>query len=196
MNFLAHAYLSFDNNEALIGNMISDFVKGSSKNTYSKPIQNGIILHRNIDEFTDQHPLTHKAKQIFKPYYRLYSAPIIDILFDHFLANDLSVFTDTSLKYFSLHVYSVLEKFSDVLPERFRMVFQYMKKEDWLYGYRTRPSMDRSLKGLARRSSFMIESDTAFSLFNENYDYLNDCFIQFFPDVKQFTKERIRELFS
>lgn len=195
MNFLAHAYLSFGINDALIGNMISDFVKGSSKNNFSKSVQNGIVLHRNIDEFTDQHPVIHKAKEIFKPFYRLYSSPIIDILFDHFLANDQKIFTDTSLKNFSTHVYSVLDACNEILPERFTLVFQFMKKENWLYGYRTRPSMERSLMGLARRSSYMVESDTAYKMFNEHYSFLNDCYYRFIPDVKQFTKQRIKELF-
>lgn len=195
MNFLAHAYLSFGINDALIGNMISDFVKGSSKNNFSKQIQNGIVLHRNIDEFTDHHPATYKAKEIFKPLYRLYSSPIIDILFDHYLANDQTIFTENSLKNFTNHVYSVLDTCNEILPERFMLVFQYMKKDNWLYGYRTRSSMERSLQGLARRSSYMIEGDTAFRLFNDNYDYLNECYYQFMPDVKQFTKQRIKEIF-
>ena len=33
MNYLAHAYLSFGNEPVLIGNMISDFVKGNKNNT-------------------------------------------------------------------------------------------------------------------------------------------------------------------
>jgi Uncharacterized protein conserved in bacteria len=195
MNFLAHAYLSFGINDALIGNMISDFVKGSSKNNFQKQIQNGIVLHRNIDEFTDQHAVVHKAKTIFKPYYRLYSSPIIDILFDHFLANDAAIFTENSLMNFSVHVYSVLDLNYESLPETFKMVFQFMKKENWLYGYRTRSSMERSLKGLAHRSSYMIEADTAYNLFNDHYAFLRDCYVHFIPDVKQFTKQRIKELF-
>lgn len=195
MNFLAHAYLSFGINDAVIGNMISDFVKGSSKNNFSKPIQNGIVLHRNIDEFTDQHPIVHKAKEIFRPYYRLYSSPIIDILFDHFLATDAKIFTENSLKNFSIHIYSVLDSNYEILPDRFKMVFEYMKKDNWLYGYRTKSSMERSLKGLARRSTYMIEADTAYQLFNDNYTFLEGCYTQFLPDVKQFTKRRIKELF-
>jgi acyl carrier protein phosphodiesterase len=42
MNFLAHAYLSFNNPEILVGNMISDFVKGSRQFQYPEAIQNGI----------------------------------------------------------------------------------------------------------------------------------------------------------
>ena len=193
MNFLAHAYLSFNDENILVGNMISDFVKGSSKNNYSTAIQNGIMLHREIDTYTDRHSATHVAKEIFRLDYRLYSAPIVDILFDHFLANDEAIFTDETLKAFSLKVYSSLQNYSEILPLNFQKVFQYMKNENWLYGYRTIDSMQRSLKGLAGRASYMKESETAFNLFKSNYNALKTLFSYFFPDVKQFTKERFRK---
>src|SRR3982750_1233909 len=98
MNFLAHAYLSFNDPQILAGNMISDFVKGRDKFSFSGKIQQGIALHREIDQFTDVHPATQKAKSIFRPSYRLYSGAIMDVLYDHFLANDASVFDDDSLK--------------------------------------------------------------------------------------------------
>ena len=62
MNFLAHAYLSFNEPEIWVGNMISDFVKGQKKLEYPEGIQTGIQIHRNIDEFTD----THESLGIFK----------------------------------------------------------------------------------------------------------------------------------
>jgi len=58
MNYLAHAYLSFGNQDILTGNMISDFVKGKTKFDYPLTIQKGIYLHRQIDSFTDSHILT------------------------------------------------------------------------------------------------------------------------------------------
>jgi acyl carrier protein phosphodiesterase len=73
MNYLAHAYLSFNEPEILAGNMISDFVKGKKKFDYSLTIQQGIALHRAIDQFTDFHPVTQEAKSYFKKDYRLYS---------------------------------------------------------------------------------------------------------------------------
>jgi acyl carrier protein phosphodiesterase len=57
VNYLAHAYLSFDDPEVLTGNMISDFVKGKKKYGYPPRILAGIDLHRAIDEFTDDHPV-------------------------------------------------------------------------------------------------------------------------------------------
>src|SRR5688572_24758936 len=133
MNYLAHAYLSYNHPEIVVGNMVSDFVKGASKLGFSGKIQKGITLHRDIDTFTDSHPQTKKAKEIFRPHYRLYSGAIMDVLYDHFLANDDSIFTDASLKEFSRGIYAHLEMHTTELPERFVYVFTYMQSQDWLY---------------------------------------------------------------
>ncbi len=97
MNYLAHAYLSFSRPDLLVGNMISDFVKGRQKLNYSTGIQQGIVLHRQIDHFTDTHPATHDAKQYFKPAVGLYAGAFIDIVYDHFLALDETVHSAAAL---------------------------------------------------------------------------------------------------
>jgi acyl carrier protein phosphodiesterase len=194
MNYLGHAYLSFDSRPILVGNMISDFVKGKEQFVFSGKVQQGILLHRQIDQFTDTHPAIRKAMEIFRPYYRLYSAPIMDILLDHFLANDQSLFDDQSLKEFTQRTYRNLEECSASLPARFVHVFTYMKTDDWLYGYKYPEGMQKSLHGLVRRASFIKESDTAYRLFLEHHSYLNECYHDFFPDVKQFAKQKLEEL--
>jgi acyl carrier protein phosphodiesterase len=194
MNYLGHAYLSFNSPQILVGNMISDFVKGKDKFMFSGNIQKGIALHRHIDEFTDSHAATKKAMEIFRPNYRLYSGPIMDILFDHFLANDKTLFGDDSLKEFSANIYRHLENNSAHLPNRFLQMFTYMKAEDWLYNYKYAEGMRKSLYGLIRRATFVKESDTAYRLFLEHHTYLNECYEQFFPDVKLFAKQKFEEL--
>lgn len=174
--------------------MISDFVKGSSRLGFSGNIANGILLHRNIDEFTDGHPVTKKAKQIFRPAYRLYSGPIMDILYDYYLANDASLFSIESLASFTRLTYKNLEEHSSSLPQGFIHMFSYMKAQDWLFHYRTKEGIRKSLQGLIRRASYLSESDTAFRLFIEHIDELKQCYDEFFPDVKQFAKQRMKEL--
>jgi len=68
--------------------MISDFVKGKQKLDYPLAIQQGITLHRAIDSFTDSHAVTRQAKSFFKEAYGLYAGPLVDVVYDHFLAND------------------------------------------------------------------------------------------------------------
>jgi acyl carrier protein phosphodiesterase len=84
MNYLAHAYLSFGHPGILTGNMISDFVKGKKKFDYPSEVQQGIALHRAIDQFTDTHEATREAKQVFRPAYRLYSGAFVDVVYDHY----------------------------------------------------------------------------------------------------------------
>ena len=57
MNYLAHLYLSGSNKDLVILNFIADHVKGKAFLDYPKVIQNGILFHRKIDHFTDQHKL-------------------------------------------------------------------------------------------------------------------------------------------
>src|SRR6185436_406016 len=164
MNYLAHAYLSFQQPEILVGNMISDFVKGKKKFNYSPLILAGIHLHRAIDQFTDQHPATIRMKEVFKPYYRLYSGAFADVAYDHFLANDLSQFPNEQLFAFSQWVYQSLDAYVEIFPDKFRHMFPYMKQHNWLYNYRLRSGMQQSFGGLVRRAAYLTESDTAFRL--------------------------------
>lgn len=189
MNYLAHAVLSYNMPFLLVGNMISDFVKGSQKSGYTAAVQAGIALHRAIDEFTDTHPATARAKDVFRPVYRLYSGPIVDVIYDHFLATDEAQFTNASLLQFSEGVYRTLEEHTVHLPPRFVTVLTYMKAENWLYRYRTPEGMQMSLQGLIRRAAFVHDSQPAHALFLSHYDELKACYQSFFPDVKQMAKE-------
>ncbi len=191
MNYLAHAYLSFGRAEVLVGNMISDFVKGKKKFDYPFGIRHGIELHRNIDSFTDEHEITKKAKEIFRPAYRLYSGAFVDAAYDHFLANDANEFSGDSLYGFSQEVYAILEKYKNWLPEHFALMFPYMKNYNWLFNYRSLAGIERSFGGLVRRSAYLTESGTACLLFEEHYEELKTLYSQFFPLLKKFSKQRL-----
>ena len=105
--------------------MISDFVKGRKKYDLPEPVQQGITFHRSIDEFTDNHPATIAAKQFFRPDYRLYAGAVIDVIYDHFLANDKDEFTEQSLSMFTQSVYTTLQSNFSILPESFQKKFLF-----------------------------------------------------------------------
>ena len=194
MNYLAHAYLSFNMPGILVGNMISDFVKGKKKYDYPEEIQQGIALHREIDRFTDTHFATKEAKQIFRPAYRLYAGALTDVVYDHFLALDENEFTDESLKAFTINTYSLLDHYTDHFPEKFSMMYPYMKAHNWLYNYRYRQGIEKSLAGVVRRAKYLEESDTAFFLFNEHYDKLKNLYQLFFPVLKSMTVNFLKKI--
>lgn len=195
MNLLAHAFLSFNQPEVLVGNMISDYVKGKKKFDYPAGIQAGITLHRAIDEFTDSHPVTTYAKQYFKADYRLYSGPFIDIVYDHFLANDVTQFVnDLALARFAQEVYSQLSSYESFLPLNFRVMLPFMKSHDWLYNYQFRNGIRRSFSGMVRRAKYLNESEIAFDIFERNYNELKTCYNNFFPVLKNFALLRLQLL--
>jgi acyl carrier protein phosphodiesterase len=196
MNYLAHAYLSFNQPGILSGNMISDFVKGKKKFDYSSSIQKGITLHRAIDEFTDTAAVTKQAKIFFKPHYGLYAGAFMDIVYDHFLANDTHEFDEQALKSFSQHTYALLEADENIFPENFKRAFVHMKSENWLFNYRNKETIYKSFYGLVRRASFMHEHQTAVAVFEKHYEELKACYQEFFPSVRYFAFEKLQELLA
>jgi acyl carrier protein phosphodiesterase len=194
VNLLAHAYLSFGRPEMLVGNMISDFVKGKKKFDYSEGIQQGISLHRAIDAFTDDHPATREAKTFFHPAVRLYSGAFVDVTYDHFLANDSSEFKHNELEITSQNTYKVLNDYFQVLPLKLQQMLPYMQSQNWLYNYKTINGIEKSFGGVVRRSLYLNSSDAAFGLFKSNYSALQNCYFNFFPDVKAFTIGELNKL--
>jgi acyl carrier protein phosphodiesterase len=189
MNFLAHAYLSFQHPQILVGNMIGDFVKGSGPlENYAPGIQWGIRLHRAIDEFADHHPATKNASSFFRKDYGLYGPVFIDVVYDHFLANDEQYFTDEVLHAFASHTYAVMQNNAEVLPDNFRYVFHYMQLQNWLYGYRMPEGAKNAFKGIVRRAKYLDNPEAALRYFDENYSALQVCYQQFFPDMVEFVK--------
>ena len=194
MNYLAHAYLSFNKPEILTGNMISDFVKGKKRFDFAENIQKGIMLHRSIDAFTDTHETTKQAKYFFKPAVGLYAGAFVDVAYDHFLACDKNEFTDESLLKFSLSVYSMLADHQYVLPEKLARMLPYMQKDNWLFNYRTLNGAEKSFAGLAHRAKYLSNSTSAFECFKNNYNALKQCYYNFFPAVKDFAHEEFLHL--
>jgi acyl carrier protein phosphodiesterase len=174
MNFLAHAYLSFDNDEILVGNVIGDFVKGKPKENLPQGIRKGIELHRFIDTVTDSHPAFFKAGKMFKPAVGLYSGAFVDIVFDYFLANDTHK-NEQEWKLFSQRVYQTLEKQKQFFPNTFAGIFPHMQHYDWLYQYRFLKSIEDSFRSLTRRAKYLADTDKVTHIFEENIPQLEAC---------------------
>jgi acyl carrier protein phosphodiesterase len=194
VNYLAHAYLSFDHDELLIGNMISDFVKGKKQFDYPPTIQKGIKMHRAIDAFTDEHAATKEARVFLKPAVGLYSGAFIDVVYDHFLANDQSQFTDVKLKEFSVDTYNTLQNYYSILPGRFQLLLPYMTEQNWLYNYKTMWGTQQSFGGIARRAKYLQSANEAYDAFEKHYLPLQKCYTDFFPSLKEFAAQQLQAI--
>ena len=188
MNFLAHSYLSFSE-EQLIGNMIADFVKNRDVARLPESIQKGIKLHRAIDTFTDAHPLIHEAKAPFRPLVRLYSGAFVDVAFDYFLANDTTENSQREWQEHSQRVYAVLRRYEEFLPEVFKKVLDKMQQDDWLYNYRNEWGIEYSFRNVVNKAQFLDKTTNVFPAFLANKDFLREKYEIFFPEIKSFAQD-------
>ncbi len=198
MNYLAHAYLSFHHPQILVGNMISDDVKGKKQFEYSEQIRCGIQLHRAIDQFTDSHECVKEAKKIFNPELGLYSGAFIDIAFDYYLANDIARFkTEKELENFASTCYDVLENNSSIFPEKFASLFPYMKTQNWLYHYKDDYGIQQSFRGLTNRAKYINKNHQGFQVFLNNKKEMKKIYDVFIEQVHQYAWQQFQErLFS
>ena len=188
MNFLAHSYLSFSE-EQLVGNMIADFVKNRDVARLPESIQKGIKLHRAIDTFTDAHPLIHEAKAPFRPLVRLYSGAFVDVAFDYFLANDTAKNSQREWQEHSQRVYAVLRRYEEFLPEVFKKVLDKMQQDDWLYNYRNEWGIEYSFRNVVNKAQFLDKTTNVFPAFLANKDFLREKYEIFFPEIKSFAQD-------
>ncbi|MBX9735164.1 MAG: ACP phosphodiesterase [Chitinophagaceae bacterium] len=193
MNYLAHAYFSFDDPDILLGNMISDYIKGNKQYTYPTAVQAGIRLHRQIDIFTDTHPATREIKKIFAPEVRLYAGAFTDVVYDHFLAIGEEK-TEQEWLNFTRRTYFLLEANSPLFPERFQKMFPYMKSQNWLYNYRFSWGIERSFEGVARRANYLQPNNACFALFEAHYKTIEAHAKPFLEDVKNFAQLQFTQL--
>lgn len=194
MNYLGHAVLSFGDKDILTGNMIGDYVKGMAPvEVYPENIQKGILLHRKIDEYADNHPASLRAQVWFREKYGRYSGAIVDTLFDHFLATDPHYFqTEPELLSFTQDVYNKLESNQQHFPQKFAMFFPYMKEQNWLYNYRSMQGIHRSLQGLQRRAKYMSGIDEAYNTFITYYYQISQCYYEYIEHADKFVKHELR----
>jgi len=191
MNFLAHLFLSGDSDKLLLGNFIADFIKGRSGDSYQGEIHRGILLHREIDTFTDRHPQVSKSKQRLWPRHRHYSSVIVDIFYDHFLAGNWQEYSNTPLEDFASHAYATILRFENLLPPRAKQILPHMIANNWLVNYAKLEGINRAMQGMARRASFQTEMARAIEDLQEDYESFGNDFRIFFPDLVAHAKSSL-----
>jgi len=189
MNVLAHIYLSGDSDEIIIGNYIGDYVKGRDYLKYPEQVRKGIIIHRNIDAFTDKHPVVHRSKILFTKKYHKYAGVVTDILYDHFLTREWDFFSRRPLESVTYQFYRAMVNNYDILPEKVKDRIPFFIINNWIEAYRTSSGLKSVLKAMSRRTSLPNEARYAIKTFKKNYYSLNDDFMEFFPQLIEYVEE-------
>jgi len=196
MNFLAHIYLSGDNELITIGNFMADGIKGKKYKMYERDLQIGILLHREIDTFTDAHKTVRKSTKRLHQKYSHYAGVIVDIFYDHFLAKNWSNYSNIPLDIYVEDFYRSLQKNHDVLPDRTQKMSPYMISGNWLLSYASVEGITKVLHGMNRRTQNRSKMNLATSDLKEYYDEFENEFTQFFEELIEFSKQKLKLLSS
>jgi acyl carrier protein phosphodiesterase len=190
VNFLAHTYLSGCNEELIVGNFMGDYVKGKNYLLFPEQIKKGILIHRDIDTFTDMHPITRQSKLRIASKYHKYAGIIIDIFYDHFLASLWDDFSDLSLKEFVSRSYDLLKRNYKLLPEAIKRWFPTFLENNWMMAYTTVDGIELVLERMAANTSLPNHSEYAVEVLSSQYDSFKKDFLEFFPLIIQFLEEK------
>jgi len=194
MNYLAHIYLSRDNNLVTIGNFMADSIRGKKYQTYPLEIQIGILLHREIDTFTDAHPIVRQSTKRLHENYSHYSGVIVDILYDHFLAKNWLDYSSIPLEIYTENFYEIISSNFEILPPRIQEMMPYMMADNWLLNYASIEGIQRVLNGMNRRTKYVSAMDKATFELQKFYSEFENEFTLFFKELITFTEVKLIEI--
>ena len=186
MNYLAHIYFSDRCRQVAVGNFIGDFVKGRGYKAYPSGIRKGILLHREIDHFTDNHPVFQETVALLRPSFGRYSGIMADMYYDYLLASDFERYSNgQSLNQFARNFYlSVLLNYW-WLPERVKRFIFHFIGTNRLKKYDTFAGLQQSLEIMSIHKSSAINPTLAIEFLAANEPQLRNHFDKFMTEALQ-----------
>ncbi|MDY0279738.1 MAG: ACP phosphodiesterase [Salinivirgaceae bacterium] len=164
MNYLAHLYLSQADDDLALGNFIADFVKGNQYKTFREGVAQGILMHREIDFTTDNHPDYISTKELFKSSHGRYSGIVTDIVFDYILAKDWEKRNRLSLSEFQSDVNTLILNNFKILPLKTKMMAPFFIRNKWLMLYAAPDTLHQVLSRMQRYRGVQGNSGEAISI--------------------------------
>lgn len=194
MNFLAHIYLSGENDLLKIGNFMADGIRGKEYETLHPEIQKGVMLHRFIDTYTDAHPVFRQSTKRLHDQYHHYAGVIVDVVYDHFLAKNWAAYSEEPLDRFVNRFYDSLHAHYDLLNEKTRNMMPYMIRSNWLWNYQFVDGIARILYQMDQRTRNNSRMQFAVAELREFYAAFELEFTLFFEDLRQNVRVKLDSL--
>ena len=194
MNFLAHIYLSGNNDLIKIGNFMADGIRGNDYLKFPDQVIKGILLHRQIDTFTDAHPIYRKSKHRLHKKYGHYSGVIMDILYDHFLAKNWLNYSNEKLEDYVSNFYKSLEDNTNIISEKTKSIMPYMIAQNWLVSYATIDGIEKILFQMDYRTKHRANMQEAIIELKEFYMEFEQEFTLFFEELIIFSNQKLLNL--
>jgi acyl carrier protein phosphodiesterase len=194
MNFLAHLYLSQNDTNIMIGNFIADHIRGNNYEGFSKEIQQGIFLHREIDTFTDAHKIVRKSKRRLHERYGHYDGVIIDIFYDYFLAKNWDNYSAIPLDIYTGSINKLFNEISAELPVKSQQFIKYMIEFNILFNYQFEDGIEKVLNGMNHRTKGKSQMNLAIEDLKKLTKEFEEDFSVFFEDLRNFSNQKTKEI--
>ncbi|HLN94494.1 MAG TPA: ACP phosphodiesterase [Flavobacterium sp.] len=191
MNFLAHIYLSGDNELVQIGNLMADGIRGKRYDEFPPDVRTGILLHREIDTFTDAHPIFRESTKRLHSHYHHYAGVIVDVFYDHFLAHNWTLYSTQPLEDFVARFYDNLERHYDLLTDRTRDMMPPMIRHNWLLSYRDVDGIARIMTQMDHRTGNVSGMRNCVGELLEYYEEFGTEFRVFFEELRTFCRQKL-----
>lgn len=196
MNFLAHFYLSQNNEALIVGNFLANQVKGRNFKSVDEDLVKGVLHHRFIDNFTDTHPNVIQVNALLRPNQGKFSGVASDIIFDYILAKNWSFYSKISLADFTQNIYRVLFLYQNHFEAFTLLTFQKMMEYNWLFNYQFEEGVKKALFGMSKRSRFKNNLAAAFFDYQSHNQEIDKLFFEFFNDFIQQNDSFINQLIN
>jgi len=190
MNYLSHIYLSGDAEEIILGNFIGDFVKGRQFLKYPPNVAKGILLHRQIDSFTDSHSIINECIVKLRPGFGKHSGIVIDIFLDHFLAVNWHLYSFEKLSTFTRRFHAVLLSNFFQLPPRVKLFLPFLIQNKRLLSYASLQGIEKTLMIMVKQDSLPSQTEYAMKILEDEYLFFDHAFNQFFPEIISFIETK------
>lgn len=184
MNFLAHLFLSGNDPELLVGNLMGDFVKGRLTGHYPPGIERGIVLHRRIDSFAARNGHFLLSKRRLDPSLGHFRGVLVDLFYDHFLAVHWDAYADVPYSRYLADTRLILGNFEGILPERLRRLVPVMF-EEWLPSYREIGGITAVLERMSLRVKRENRLGEGGVELQRHYEGLYGDFRKFLPEIRK-----------
>ncbi|USD62391.1 DUF479 domain-containing protein [Vibrio sp. SCSIO 43140] len=193
MNFLAHLHIAEHCSSSLLGNLLGDFVKGDPTKHYQDDIAQGIMLHRFVDSYTDNHLIMKQCKTLFDSDLKRFAPIAMDMFWDHCLAKHWSRFHHQSLTRFVDNAEATIKRTSAPLPDRFVRMSTHMWQGRWLESYQEFDNIKYALERMSLRSMRMAPLAECGEQLEMHYPEFSEFFNQLYPEVLEQAKQQTRK---
>ena len=189
MNFLAHFFLSGDDPALMTGNFLADFISNREVNELPEEIRRGIVLHRQIDQYTDAHAAVRQSIQRLYPRHRKYAPVLVDVYYDYFLIHNWAQFTKEDFSAFRERAYAALRLYLPAMPPSLHPRVLGMVQADWLSSYGVDEGLEYTFMRMKSRTSMPEQLEGAVETLKVFREEMDAEFRWFFPEVLGFVRD-------